>query len=147
MRGFWQADSDDDDQVAETLSRSVDAMSDRRTLLRFIYILGTINLLIWASVLFVPAAVRDGFNRVWNVNQKISMIVLALVFGVGMWLTYALLRLKFPDIEDQRLDHSVMASFAYQSLSIKRFKVWSISAVGGILNVALLMIADIARTA
>jgi hypothetical protein len=141
MRGFWQEDSDDDDQFAETVSRSVDAMSSRRTLLRFIYILGTINLLIWASVLIVPAAVRDGFDTVWNMNQKISMIVLALVFGVGMWLTYALLRLKFPDIEDQRLDDGVMASFAYQSLSIKRFKVWSISAVGGILNVVLLILA------
>ena len=146
MRGFWQEDSDDDDKFAETVNTSVDAMSDRRTLLRFIYILGTINLLIWASVLFVPAAVRDGFNRVWNVNQKISMIVLALVFGVGMWLSYSLFRLKFPDIEEQRLDADIMGSFAYQSDSTKKYRVWMFSAVGGIVNVGLMIVAVLART-
>ena len=147
MRMFWRDDEDDDDQIAETLSRGVEAMSDRLTLLIFISILGGINLLIWASVLIVPADVRDGFERVSHVNQKISAIVLALVFGLGMWLSYALFRLKFPDIEEQKLDADVMGSFAYQSDSTKRYRVWLFSAVGGIVNVGLMFLAVMVRTA
>lgn len=146
MRGFWQADEESDDRVAEMLSDGVEAMSDRRTLFLFISILGGINLLIWASVLIVPADVRDAFERVSNVNQKISAIVLALIFGLGMWLSYALFRLKFPDIEEQRLDADVMGSFAYQSDSTKRFRVWLFSAVGGIVNVGLMILAVLARS-
>ena len=64
---------------------------------------------------------------------------MAIVFGIGMWLTYAVFRLKFPVIEEQRLDAEVMGSFAYQSNSTKRWMVWVLSAVGGLVNVGLLV--------
>ena len=146
MRGFWQEDKDDDDHIAEMLSHGVEAMADRRTLLLFIWILSSINLLIWASVLIVPADIRDGFDRVWGMSQQIGGVFIALVFGVGMWLSYALFRLKFPDIEEQRLDADVMGSFAYQSDSTKKYRVWLLSAIGGIVNVVLMILAVLART-
>jgi hypothetical protein len=145
MRGFWQEDKSDD-QFAEKLSRGVEAMSDRRTLIRFIWILGTINLLIWLSVLIVPVDVRDGFDTVSQLNRKVGGIVLALVLGLGMWLSYSLLRLKFPDIEEQRLDADVMGSFAYQSDSTKKYRVWLFSAIGGIVNLGLMILAVLVRT-
>ena len=121
-------------------------MSDRRTLLRFIWILGTINLLIWASVLIVPADVRQAFDTVSAMNRKFGGLVLAIIFGLGMWLSYSLFRLKFPDIEEQQLDADIMGSFAYQSDSTKKYRVWLFSAVGGIVNVALMVLAILART-
>ena len=145
MRMFGRTD-EDDDRVADTISRGVESMSDHNTLVRFIWITGAINTLIWASVLIVPADVRDGFERVWTLNQKIDIIVLGLVFGLGMLLTYALFRLKFPDLEEQRLDADVMGSFAYQSDATKRFRVWLFSAIGGVVNVLLLILAVIIRT-
>lgn len=128
-----------DDQFAERIGAQIDAMSDRKLLVKYLLVLGTVNLLIWLSALIFSDGVRDGFTRVWNTNNKLAMIVLALVFGVGMWLTYALFRLKFPDIEEQRLDAEVMGSFAYQSNSTKRWMVWLLSAVGGLVNLLLLI--------
>lgn len=135
---------DSDDQFAARISAQVAAMSDRKLLLRYVLVLGTVNLLIWLSVLIFSGGVRDGFTRVWDVNNKIAMVVLAIVFGAGMWLTYALFRLKFPDIEEQRLDAEVMGSFAYQSNSTRRWMVWLLSAVGGLVNLLMLMMAAMA---
>ena len=88
--------------------------------------------------------VREGFSQVWEGSDRIAKIVLAIVFGIGMWLTYSLFRLRFPDIEEQRLDSEVMGSFAYQTNSTKRWMVWVLSAVGGIVNVGLLALVAMA---
>jgi hypothetical protein len=130
---------DSDDRLAEKMNANVEAMSDRRVLVRYVLVLGAVNLLIWVSVLIFSGSVRDGFSQVWEASDRIAKLVLAIVFGIGMWLTYALFRLKFPDIEEQRLDAEVMGSFAYQSNSTKRWMVWILSAVGGLINVGLLV--------
>lgn len=131
---------DSDDRLAETINEAVEAMSNRGILRRAVFLLGVVNLLIWLSVLVFSGSVRDGFSQVWAGSDRIAKVVLAIVFGIGMWLTYSLFRLKFPDIEEQRLDSDVMGSFAYQSNSTKRWMVWVFSAVGGIVNVALLVL-------
>jgi hypothetical protein len=139
---MWRPDlakQDSDDRFAEKIAANVEAMADRRVLVRYVLVLGTVNLLMWVCVLLLTASVRDGFSQVWSASDKIGKIVLAMVFGIGMWLTYALFRMKFPDIEEQRLDSEIMGSFAYQSDSTKRWMVWVLSAVGGLLNVGLLV--------
>lgn len=144
---MWSSNKEDsDDKFAEIVNRNVDALANRTTLRRHVLVLGTVNLLIWLSVFIFPVDVRHGFTQVWNGSDKIGKVVLVLVFSVGMWLSYSLFRLKFPDIEEQPLETDVMASFAYQSNSSKRFAVWVFSAVGGILNLALLILAVLARS-
>ena len=135
---------DSDDRFAERINANVDAMSDRRVLVRYVLVLGAVNILIWLSVLIFAGSVRDGFSQVWEASDRIAKVVLAIVFGIGMWLTYALFRLKFPDIEEQRLDSDVMGSFAYQTNSTKRWMVWVLSAVGGVVNVGLLVVVAMA---
>src|SRR5688500_6633455 len=127
-----------DDRLAQKINANVEAMADRASLIRYVFVLSAINLLIWMSVLVFSGSVREGFGQVWQASDKIAKVVLGVVFGIGMWLTYSLLRLKFPDIEEQRLDSEVMGSFAYQADSTKRWMVWVLSAVGGILNAGLL---------
>ena len=122
---------DSDDRFAEKINANVEAMSNRAVLVRYVLVLGAVNLLIWVNVLLFSGSVRDGFSQVWEASDRIAKVVLAIVFGIGMWLTYALFRLKFPDIGEQRLDAEVMGSFAYQSNSTKRWMVWVLSAVGG----------------
>lgn len=135
-----------DDRFAERLNENVEAMADRRYLLQYLFVLGTLNILLWLSVLIFPGDVRAGFGTVWDTNDKLAKVTLALVFGLGMWLSYSLFRLKFPDIEEQRLDSEVMGSFAYQEHSTKRWAVWLFSVVGGILNVLFLILAVVARS-
>jgi hypothetical protein len=40
---------DSDDRFAEKLNASVDAMANRRVLLRYVLVLGAVNLFIWLS--------------------------------------------------------------------------------------------------
>jgi hypothetical protein len=71
------------------------------------------------------------------------MLVLGIPFGFGLYLTYCIFRLRLPDIEDNtRLDSEVMASFAYQKESTKRWFVWLFSVLGGVVNVLLLILAN-----
>lgn len=64
-----------------------------------------------------------------------------------MWLTYALFRLKFSDLEDPGFNDEVLASFSYSLHSTKRWRVWLVSVIGGILNVLLLIFVEIFLTA
>lgn len=132
---------ENDERFAERLNDSIEAMSDRRVLLRFLFVGAVLNVLIWLCVIIFPGDVREAFSRVNEASDKLSKVILALVFGLGMWVTYSLFRLKFPDIEEQRLDAEVMGSFAYQAHSSKRWMIWLFSVVGGVLNLLLLIIA------
>lgn len=140
---FWKDEDKEDDKLAENINRFVDDLNDRQTLKRFLYIFAAANLLIWLCVLVFPHAVREGFETVSGVSDKIAKITLAVPFGIGFYLTYALFRLKFPDIEEQNLESIPMASFNYNAKSAKRWRVWLLSAVGGVLNVLVLILTDI----
>ncbi len=139
-------DEEKDERTAEYVNRGLEAMSDRTTLKRFLYIVLALNFLLWAAVILRPYDVRYAFERVSDVNNKISMIVLGIVFGLGMWITYSSLRLKFPDIEDQNLDSEVMATFAYQAHSSKRWFVWLIAVIGGVFNLLSMIFLDLFLT-
>jgi hypothetical protein len=132
-----------DDQFAELFIRNVDALSNRRTLKRHLAIGGTVNLLIWASVLFFPHDVSYAWQTVQSLENNISAVVIGTIFGIGFWLTYALFRLKFPDLEIKRFDGEILTSFHESEHSIKRYRVWLASVTGGVLNVLLLVIVDI----
>ena len=140
---FWFSDDDEDSRSAENLIRGIDAMSDRRTLRFYTAILAGLDLLIWAAVLLVPHDVRDAFTRVGGLNQKISVVVLGLVLGIGLFLAYSLLRLKFPQVEDQDFEADVMATYSYQSHSTFRWRVWLASTIFGVTNLLLMIVTNL----
>ena len=140
---WWFGDDDGDSRAAENLTRGIEAMSDRRTLRLYTAILAGLNILIWAAVLLVPHDVRDAFDRVAGLNQKISVVVLGLVLGIGLFLAYSLLRLKFPDVEDQNLEADVMATYSYQSHSTFRWRVWLASTIFGVVNLLLMIVINL----
>ena len=84
---FELDEEEPDDRLGETVSHHVDAMSDRRALLGYIAVLSTINVLIWLAVLLFPSDVRDAFNAVWETDDKLSKVVLAIMFGLGELVT------------------------------------------------------------
>lgn len=101
----------DGTSIAAIVSRNLDAMSDRRTLKRYILVLATVNLLVWLSVIMFPHDVSDAWVKVTDLNDKIGAIVLAVIFAIGMWLTYSILRLRFPDVEDQEFGAEVLPAY------------------------------------
>lgn len=136
-------EKDDDREIADNLNRGVEALADRKTLHRSILVFGIFNLILWLSVLIFPAAVRSAFDTVYNVNSKIAIVVLGIPFGLGLYFTYSLFRLKFADIEDQNIESAPMGSFNYHSHSQKRWLVWVFSVLGGVLNLLLLILVNI----
>ncbi|MGH9819441.1 MAG: hypothetical protein ACRD43_04660, partial [Pyrinomonadaceae bacterium] len=78
-----------------------------------------------------------------DIDDKIAFVVIAIVLGLGMWLTYSLCRLKFPDLENPNFDDEVFASFNYSLHSTKRWRVWLIAVIGGVLNALLLVTVEI----
>src|SRR5687768_11356666 len=96
------------------LTRHVDAMSDGGTLWKYIYVLGAVNLLLWLSVLIRPSDVLYAFTKVGNIDDRLVGTILVGVFAVGMWLTYALFRLKFPSLEERNYSVGLMSTYNYQ---------------------------------
>lgn len=123
-----------EDRCADLSLQGLDALSDQKTLKKFLYILGGVNILIWVSAILFPLDVFRAFGKVMDVSDRIGMIVLGLLFGLGIWITYSLLRLRFPDIEDQKLDTEVFGSYARQTHANKRWFVWLFSVIGGVVN-------------
>ncbi len=139
---FWN-DEEADDRLAGNLNKVVDEMADRRSLIRFLLFCSFANLVIWLCVIIFPAAVRDSFVLVNGVSDKIGKATLAVPFGLGLFFAYSLFRLKFPDVEEQKPDSDLMASYHYQAHSLKRWWIWLFSVLAGILNVLLLVTLDI----
>jgi hypothetical protein len=132
-----------DEEVAALVSRNIDAMSNRRTLRLYVAALAAANALVWLSVIVFPKDVGRAWESVNDLNEKIGLAVLAIVFGLGLWLTYSLFRLKFPDLEDPAFEEDVLASFNYSLHSTKRWRVWLVSVIGGVLNVLMLIFLDV----
>jgi hypothetical protein len=132
-----------DEEFAALVNSRIDALADRRILWLNIAILSFANLIVWLSVILFPADVLHAWQTVDNLDEKIAFTVLAITFGLGMWLTYSLFRLRFPDIENPRFDEEVFASFSYSLHSTKRWRIWLAAVVGGVLNALGLIFVEI----
>jgi hypothetical protein len=133
----------DDGVFAERVGEAIDSMSDKRGLNRALLISGSINFVVWLMVLLFPRDVRSAFNTVGDVQGKIIVVVIGFLFGIGFFFAYALLRLKFPDVETGKMDDGPMSSFNYHAHSQKRWLVWLFATIGGVVNVFLLIVVDI----
>lgn len=131
-----------EDELASVVIRNVDAMSDRATLKRYIYVLSGVNILFWAAVLIRPFDVAAAFNKVVEVNDRIIVVFLSTVFGIGMWLTYSIFRFIFSDLEERKEGRDVMTSFADQENSARKVRIWVTAVACGVLNLLALAIAE-----
>ncbi len=131
-----------DENLARSVSSNVEAMSHRPTLKKYVYLLSGVNLLFWASVLLRPYDVLTAFNKVAEINNKIVFLVLTSIFGIGMWLTYSIFRLKFPDLENRTESNEVMSAFADQENSTRKIRIWVASVAFGFLNLLGLAITE-----
>jgi hypothetical protein len=131
-----------DEELADLLTSGTQALEHRPTLKLFAVGLGFLNLLYWVCVVFFPRDVRSAFMTVADVDDKVATVVVLIVFGTGMWLTYSLFRFRFPDLENSPASSDVFSSFQHQENSYRRFRVWLISVVGGVLNLLALAIVE-----
>lgn len=124
------------------LTSHVNAMSNRGTLNVYASVLGGISILFWVAVLLRPHDILAAFEKVGSVNDRLVGAVLALVFAIGMRLTYSLFRLKFPDLEDRSQAGDVMSSYADWERMSRNLSVWVASVSGGVINLLALAVTE-----
>lgn len=124
------------------LTNNVDAMSHPPTLKRYVSVLAGVDLLFWLAVILRPFDVLYAFEKVSEIEGKLVLFVLAGIFGVGMWLTYAVFRLRFPDLEKRDESTDVMSAFAHHENAARKVRIWVISVTGGVLNLLALAITE-----
>lgn len=144
--GLFVRNDKRDDLVAKAVDHGVEALSDRKTLIGYLALILSLNIILWAAVIFRPYEMREAAESVNTTSNMILVIIFGVIFGFGMWITYSLLRLKFPKIEEHNLESGVMATLAYQDQSSKRWFVWLVSVIGGVTNLLSMILIDILLT-
>ena len=137
-----------DEEKRDEMGFGIDAnefagdMAYRRYCLRVISVCFLGNLTVWLVVLLLPGVVLNLVLVMGLILSKGGSLLLALPLGFGLFGTYALFRLWFPDLESQKLsDTGIMQSFQYQANSLKIWRIWTISSGVGAVNGILIMIA------
>lgn len=135
-----------DSRIDEGFSKGIELLSDRSNIYRALIVLGICNLILWLSVLIFPSFVGSVWANVGRVSDKVAVALLGIPFGLGLYLTYSIFRLKFDDVEHQNVESTPLGSFNYQSQSQKRYLIWLFSVLGGVLNTVLMVLTDIFLT-
>lgn len=142
---FWESNKDSaaNEKIDENVSALLENLSNRSSLFRFLWICAASNAAVWLIALVFHEFANESFRRIFGASDKAGIGVLLVPFFLGVFLTYSLCRLKFPDIEENNLQSEMMASYSYQARSMKRWYIWLFSICGGILNVVLLVLVNL----
>ena len=141
---FWKTRKSerDGEETAAAIAQITEDLGDPVLLYRFLLVCLAGNSIIWLAVLLFPNLVYRFIGPI--ANDRIGMIILGVPLGLGLFAAYCLLRIIFPDVEDNKnLASEMMASFTYQADSTRRWYIWLFSIVAGLANVALLILADL----
>ncbi|HYJ92186.1 MAG TPA: hypothetical protein VEV84_12820 [Pyrinomonadaceae bacterium] len=109
-----------DEEFAALLNRNIDALADRRTRLIYLGILAVLNAFIWLAVIIFPRDIREAWATVNSLDERIGSVIIAIIFGLGMWFTYTLFRLRFYDLENPRFEQEMFVSYSYALHATKR---------------------------
>lgn len=141
---MFRRDKEKDGRDSSEFIETVENFSARNHLLRICLLCALLNLAIWIAVFSIPEQVYYLFVSLNEISQKLSVAALSIPLWLTFLMTYAILRLKFPEIEDhKRLESNFMGSFNYQSHSVKRWRIWIAALLAGVLDTFLLVLATL----
>ena len=127
----------------KNLSQFVDDMAHRRVQRGFLFIAGAVLGLSWLCVFLFSNFAVYFFDKLGGIASKPVFFLLCIPFLAGFAFAYSICRMKFPDMEENKLlESDLMASLDYQSSSNKRRFLWIFSILTGLLNVILLAIVS-----
>lgn len=141
MRGFWRTSECDDENIDRRLDASLAALSDTRTLKRFLSVIASVNLLLWLFVILFADLARQCIDILADLGNKLTAAAAGIPFGLGFFIVYCGFRLKFPDVEEIRLESSLMSGYNYGNKSVRRWRTWVASVLGGVINALFLILA------
>lgn len=142
---FWETKKQAkiNEDFDQSISQFVEEMADNRVRRGFLILSGIVLSTGWLFVfLFSNLAVLLS-EKFGGFTSKPVVIVLFVPFLAGFVFAYSVFRLKFPDMEDNKLlESDLMASLDYQNNSNKRWFLWIFSILAGLINVVLLILVS-----
>ena len=129
-----------DAYIAETYAMVAQKLDDQRLRRRFFLLFAGLNTMIWLLAVLAPNSINYIVWSIVSQSNKVGLAILGIPFAAALFSTYALLRMKFTALEDNKqLESHMMASYQYQADSTRRWFVWVGSAAAGAANVLLLI--------
>jgi hypothetical protein len=124
-----------DDLIDAAVSKFVEKADGRRRLLMILGLSLLGNFLIWMIVLFASDTIMFAAAVIGAFSSKLRNALFLIPIASGFMSAYSVFRMIFPDIENNRnLAPGLMSSFEYQNNSGKRYAVWVLSMIAGVLN-------------
>ena len=140
---FWEP-KDEEEKTAIRLNRLLDSIDDRRNLKHFLFGVAVANTLLWLVVIIFPVFSGMAFKFLAEAQiLRVTIIIFGIPFGLGFGIVYAILRLRIPDLESREFKSGFMSGFDYSERMRRRWAIWSIATIGGVLNVFGLFLVDI----
>lgn len=129
-----------DAETAAMLAEVTEDLGSARFRRRFFFLFAALNAAVWLAAVVFAQRLYHLFTEVFSVTDTPGIVALSLPFGFGFYSAYALLRIWFPDIEDNKqLGSAMMSSYGYNSDAAKRWRVWVAAAAFAVLNTFLLV--------
>lgn len=143
MFGETKKDAKRNEQFDKNISQFVEDMSDRSVSKGFLILSSVALIISWLFVLLFSNFAVFFYDKLGGFSSKPVFFVLFVPFLAGFVFAYSVFRLKFPDMEENKLlESDLMASLDYQNNSNKRWLLWIFSILTGLANVVLLIIVS-----
>jgi hypothetical protein len=123
---FWNQEKREreNEKLDASLTEIVEAMNNANLLRRVLYISSVGNLLVWIICIIFSDKIVYMSGFLGGITSKPVTIALLILFFLGIFMAYSVFRLKFPDIENNKLlESKFMSSIEYQENSNKRWLI------------------------
>jgi hypothetical protein len=124
-----------DEEMAATLVEVTEALAFEPVRRRFFRRFLILNLAVWAIAGIFSGWLYRIFTEVMSLTDTPGLIAVGTPFVLGFYAAYAFLRIRLPDVEDNKqLESDMMSTYQYNVDSTRRWYVWIGAILFGLLN-------------
>jgi len=129
-----------DAETAAVVAKVAESLGDTKFRRRFFLLFASLNAAVWMISTIFASQLYHLFTEVFSLSDTPGIAAISLPLGFGFYAAYAFLRMRSPDVEDNKqLGSNPMASYGYNTDSAKRWRVWVAASAFAFLNTLLLV--------
>lgn len=143
---FWNTEKNEkiNAEFDENFSEFIELLENRTMLWRILSFCLFCLFSVWVFVFFFSNIFLSIVRVLGGFTSKQTMLLLGIPFIFGIVSAYSAFRLKFPDMEENKLlDSDLMASINYEQNANKRWLIWIFSILFGLINILLVIFTAI----
>lgn len=143
---FWNTEKNEkiNAEFDENFSDFMEVLANRAWLWRVLSFCLFCLFSVWGFVIFFSNIFLAIVRVLGGFTSKQTLLLLGIPFILGIVSAYSIFRLKFPDIEENKLlESDLMASISYEQNANKRWFIWIFSILFGLINILLVIFTAI----